>query len=72
MLDDDHAGTRGLEFGIRNAEELLAGANSVVRIADAAGPLGPRLQMDVAAGHPKKPAHAHDGPHLRAEPTGLQ
>jgi hypothetical protein len=26
----------------------------VVRI-DAAGPLGPRLQMDATAGHPKKP-----------------
>ena len=63
VLDNDHAGTRGLEFGVRNSEKLLAGANSVVRIADgAAGPLGPRLQMDVAAGHPKKTAHAHDGP----------
>ena len=59
-LDNDHARTGGLVFGVRNSEELLAWANSMVRADGVAGPLGPRLQMDVAPGHPKKPAHAHD------------
>jgi hypothetical protein len=60
-LDNDHARTSGLVFGVRNSEELLAWANSMVRADDAARLLGPRLPMDVAPGHPKKPAHAHDG-----------